>query len=169
MINNYLFQAGNARKYSIQIEVATLASDKLMALFKLCPHFSNNNMTTKFWVPLESKILKLGRKQDDVYSSEEIASADDILEFPDILDGRNTSQELTKGDLLPNVNAGSLERFSTVIAKFNLKSWMVGTGGITTVLQEVILIDKDMRPKSLQRSLDTAMLASPSKRRKVIV
>ena len=169
MINNYLFQAGNARKYSIQIEVATLASDKLMALFKLCPPFSNNNMTTKFWVPLESKILKLGRKPDDVYSFEEISSPDDILEFPDILDGRNTSQELNKGGLLPNVNAGSLERFSTVIAKFNLKSWMVGTGGITTVLQEVILIDKDMRPKSLQRSLDTAMLASPSKRRKVIV
>ena len=102
----------------------------------------------------------MGRKQDDIFFSEELSNATSVLEFPDIFDGRSTYQTLVKGQPLPNISARSLERFGTVVVKFTLKSWTVGTGVITAILQEIILIDKNMRPTNLQQSLDTAFLSS---------
>lgn len=162
-------EAGRGGKYSIHLEVATSTAELFLTLLKTCPAFPSNDSTTKFWIPLEGKLLKLGRKQEDVYSADELSNGNSMLEFPDVLDGRSSSQTLVKGQPLPNLSATSLERFSTVIVKFTLKSWTVGMGGITAILQEVVLIDKNMRPINLQQSLDIGTFSSPSKRRKVIL
>ena len=168
LINNYLVEAGRGGKYSMHIEVATSTAELFLSLLKSCPAFPSGDSTSKFWIPLEAKLIKLVRKQEDIYSAEELSNGSSMLEFPDILDGRSSSQNLVKGQPLPNISAASLERFGSVVVKFTLKSWTVGMGGITAILQEVILIDKNMRPNNLQQSLDIATLSSPSKRRKVI-
>ena len=169
LINNYLARAGKGQKYILQIEIAESSTEMLQSLFRSCPSFLNMENSSSFWLPLDGKLFKLGRRQEEVYSIEEISAAKGVLEFPDILDSRDTSQELMKGKALPNITADSLPRFGTVITKFTLKSWTIGTGGITASLLEVILIDNNMRPKNLQQSLDNNVLSSPSKRTKVII
>lgn len=66
---------------------------------------------TKFWIPLEANLLKLGWKQDEVFSSEEISNATSTLEFPDIFNSQSIQQNLIKGQPLPTGSAGSLNRF----------------------------------------------------------
>lgn len=66
---------------------------------------------TKFWIPLEANLLKLGWKQDEVFSSEEISNATSTLEFPDIFNSQSIQQNLIKGQPLPTSSAGSLNRF----------------------------------------------------------
>ena len=168
LINNYLVEAGRGGKYTMHIEVVTSTAELFLSLLKSYPTFPTSDLSSKFWIPLEAKLIKLRRKQENIYSAEELSNGSSMLEFPDILDGRSSSQNLVKGQPLPNMSATSLERFGSVIDKFTLRSWTVDMGGITAILQEVILIDKYMRPNNLQQSLDIATLSSPSKRRKVI-
>ena len=79
--------------------------------------------------------------------------------------GRN----IKEGQPLPNLRASYLRRFTTVIVKFTLKSWAIGVGGISAVLQEVIAIDSEMGPSNLGGASSMAVTPSPSKRRKIIV
>ena len=72
-----------------------------------------------------------------------------MLEFRDILEGGSSSQNLVKGQLLLNISTTSLECFGNVVVRFTLRSWTVGIGGITAILQEVILIDKNMHPNNI--------------------
>ena len=83
-----------------------------------------------------------------------------MLEFPDILDKHSSSQNLVKGQALSNISATSLERFGSIVVKFILRSWIVGMGGITAILQEVILINKYMHANNLQQSSYIARLSS---------
>ena len=121
----------------------------------------NDDESTKLWLPLDGKTLKLVRKQLDVFSDEEFTATKGQLEFPDILDVRTTmGRNFKEGQRLPNLHASYLRRFTTVIVKFTLKSWAIGVGGISVVLQEVIAIDSEMGPSNLDGA--SSMAVTPS-------
>lgn len=90
-----------------------------------------------------------------------------MLEFPDIFEARRCFQDSTLGNTLSNTSAKNLQRYATVIVKFVLLSWSIGGGGISAVLQEVIIIDDDMAPSILYESSIAESCISPSKRRRV--
>ena len=170
VINNYLFQLGKGQKgqkYNLHIQTGSTSADMLMKVFKLCPAFPSLESMGKFWLPLEIKILKLGRRQDDLYSQTKLIEAKGTLEFPDILEGRRTFQDPNLDDALPNTGAINLQRYAAVLVKFTLHSWSIGGGGISATLKEVIIIDDDMAPLTLYESSIEETSLSPSKRRKV--
>ena len=57
-----------------------------------------------------------------------------------------------------------LEVYGVAIVKFTLASWTVGSGGISAILQEVIIIDNDVAPCNLYETSIIGTTSPPSKR-----
>ena len=79
-MNNYLIEVGHGQKYNLHIKIIPTSANMLTAIFRACPAFGES---TKLWLPLDGKTLKLVRKQLDVFSDEEITATKGQLEFPD--------------------------------------------------------------------------------------
>ena len=67
--------------YNTQIEIGSSTREMLFMLFK--SYSGKRDNSDKFWVPLQGKMLKLSRKQDDIYS-ELAADTSNLLQFPDV-------------------------------------------------------------------------------------